>query len=184
VAVTISGRVRQWRDDKPAGSPSSTCRPSLVAELGGRRQTRGVRQPQRRTVRRQQLVAGGHFCVGLSRAALRAAGAAVGDQMSLSIAPAPALRGRHGTRSMTALPLATSSGSETCSCVISHLPSDHRQQVGHAYPRSGPPAVLQGPGHLAEPVRGGTTSKVDDVRCVHRHRHVDILRQQRLGLTR
>jgi hypothetical protein len=33
------------------------------------------------------LVAGGGFCVGVSRAALQAAGADLGDEVELSIAP-------------------------------------------------------------------------------------------------
>ncbi len=35
------------------------------------------------------LVAGGGLCVGVSRAALKAAGAAVGDEVRLSITSAP-----------------------------------------------------------------------------------------------
>ena len=62
--------------DAPAG---------LVAELGGRRQMRvaGTLNGARYTGS-TMLVAGGGFCVGMSRAVLKA----VGDQVELSIAPA------------------------------------------------------------------------------------------------
>jgi hypothetical protein len=36
------------------------------------------------------LVAGGGLCVGVSRAAVRAAGAGLGDELELSVAPAAA----------------------------------------------------------------------------------------------
>ena len=89
MAVTFTGQVRQWRDDKPGGLAVVDVPAELVAELGGRRQMRvtgtlnGV--PFTGST---MLVAGGGFCVGVSRAALRAGSAALGDQVELSIAPA------------------------------------------------------------------------------------------------
>ncbi|MCW6004978.1 DUF1905 domain-containing protein [Micromonospora sp. CPCC 205371] len=89
MAVTFTGRVRQWREDKPGGLAVVDVPADLVAELGGRRQMRvsGTLNDAPFTGS-TMLVAGGGFCVGVSRAALRAAGAAVGDQVELSIGPA------------------------------------------------------------------------------------------------
>lgn len=72
------------------GSPSSTS-PQIVAALGGRRQMRvtGTLNTAAFTGS-TMLVAGGGLCVGVSKAALTGAGAAVGDEVHLSIAPASA----------------------------------------------------------------------------------------------
>jgi hypothetical protein len=61
----------------------------LIADLGGRRQARvtGTLNGAGFTGS-TMLVAGGELCVGVSRAMLKAAGAAVGDTVHLSIGPA------------------------------------------------------------------------------------------------
>jgi hypothetical protein len=61
----------------------------LVERLGGRRQMRvtGTCNGAEFTGS-TMLVAGGGFCVGVSKAALKAAGCAVGDDVELSIGPA------------------------------------------------------------------------------------------------
>jgi hypothetical protein len=86
--VTFNGRVRRWRDDKPGGLAVVDVPEDLVAELGGRRQVRVTGElngaPYTGST---MLVAGGGLCVGVSKAALKAAGAAVGDEVDLSIAP-------------------------------------------------------------------------------------------------
>jgi Domain of unknown function (DUF1905) len=89
MAVVFTGRVRQWRDDKPGGLAVVDVPAELVAELGGRRQMRvtGTLDGAPFTGS-TMLVAGGGFCVGVSRAALRAAGVALGEEVELSIAPA------------------------------------------------------------------------------------------------
>jgi hypothetical protein len=89
MAVTFTGRVRQWRDDKPGGLAVVDVPAELVAELGGRRQMR-VTGTLNGTpfAGSTMLVAGGGFCVGVSRAALKAASAGLGDRVELSIAPA------------------------------------------------------------------------------------------------
>lgn len=88
--VTFSGRVRRWREDKPGGLAVVDVPAALVAELGGRRQMRvtGTLNAAPFTGS-TMLVAGGGLCVGVSKAALTAAGAAVGDEVQLSIAAAP-----------------------------------------------------------------------------------------------
>ena len=88
MTVVFSGRVRQWSDEKPGGLAVVDVPPHLVERLGGRRQMRvtgtiGGAAFTGSTM----LVAGGGFCVGVSRAALKAAGAAVGDEVELSIEP-------------------------------------------------------------------------------------------------
>jgi hypothetical protein len=89
MSVTFSGTVRQWRDDKPGGLAVVDVPADLVATLGGRRQMRvtGTLNGAPYTGS-TMLVAGGGLCVGVSKAALKAAGAAVGDEVALQIAPA------------------------------------------------------------------------------------------------
>jgi len=80
------GRIRRWREDKPGGLSVIDIPLELVAELGGRRQTRvagtlnGV--PFTGST---MLVAGGGFCVGVSRAALKASGVSVGDDVDVRL---------------------------------------------------------------------------------------------------
>jgi len=91
MAIRFRGRIRQWRDDKPGGLAVVDIPAELVAELGGRRQMRVVGTLQgAQFTGSTMLVAGGGFCVGVSRAALKAAGAAVGDEVELSLAPSSA----------------------------------------------------------------------------------------------
>lgn len=89
MAVVFTGTVRRWREDKPGGLAVVDVPADLVAQLGGRRQLRVTGtlndQPFSGST---MLVAGGGFCVGVSRAALTAAGASVGDSVELSISPA------------------------------------------------------------------------------------------------
>jgi Domain of unknown function (DUF1905) len=89
VAVEFRGRVRRWREDKPGGLAVIDVPAELVAELGGRRQMRvtGTLNGTPYTGS-TMLVAGGGFCVGVSQAALKSGGAALGDEVELSIAPA------------------------------------------------------------------------------------------------
>ncbi|HEY3009339.1 MAG TPA: DUF1905 domain-containing protein [Micromonosporaceae bacterium] len=89
MAVVFSGRVRRWREDRPGGLAVVDVPAELVGKLGGRRQMRvtgtlGGAPFTGSTM----LVAGGGLCVGISRAALQAAGATIGDEVELSITPA------------------------------------------------------------------------------------------------
>jgi hypothetical protein len=91
MAVTFNGRVRKWRDDKPGGLAVVDIPADLVSDLGGRRQTRVTGSLNGADFTGStMLVAGGGMCVGVSRAALKAAGATLGDDVELSIAPAGA----------------------------------------------------------------------------------------------
>ena len=86
IMVLFRGRIRRWREDKPGGLAVIDIPLDLVTELGGRRQMRmagslnGV--PFTGST---MLVAGGGFCVGVSRAALQASGVAVGDEVEVRL---------------------------------------------------------------------------------------------------
>jgi Domain of unknown function (DUF1905) len=89
MAVTFRGRVRHWREDKPGGLAVVDIPSELVPDLGGRRQTRVTGSLNGAGFTGStMLVAGGGLCVGVSRAALKAAGAALGDDVELTIVPA------------------------------------------------------------------------------------------------
>ncbi len=83
--ASFRGRIRRWREDKPGGLAVIDIPLDLVAELGGRRQMRvtGLLNGVTFTAS-TMLVAGGGFCVGVSSAALKAAGVSVGDDVSAS----------------------------------------------------------------------------------------------------
>ena len=88
--ATFQGRVRRWREDKPGGLAVIDVPLDLVDELGGRRQMRmagslnGV--PFSGST---MLVAGGGFCVGVSRAALNSAAVSVGDDVEVQLTRSP-----------------------------------------------------------------------------------------------
>jgi hypothetical protein len=87
--VDFSGRVRQWRDDKPGGLAVVDIPEHLVADLGGRRQMRVTGRSTRRPSPAARCSSpGGGLCVGVSMAALKSAGATVRDQVRLSIVAA------------------------------------------------------------------------------------------------
>ncbi|PZF79795.1 DUF1905 domain-containing protein [Jiangella anatolica] len=91
--VAFTGRVRRWREDKPGGMAVVDVPAELVAELGGRRQYRVTGTIAGAPFTGStMLVAGGGFCVGVSKAALTDAGASVGDEVRLDIAPAAGSR--------------------------------------------------------------------------------------------
>lgn len=86
MTVEFRGRVRRWREDKPGGLAVVDVPADLVPDLGGRRQMRvtGTLNGEPFTGS-TMLVAGGGLCVGVSKAALRTAAAAVGDDVALSL---------------------------------------------------------------------------------------------------
>jgi hypothetical protein len=89
--ASFRGRIRRWREDKPGGLAVIDIPPELVADLGGRRQMRmaGTLNGVAFTGS-TMLVAGGGFCVGVSRAALNAAGLSVGDDTDVQLERATA----------------------------------------------------------------------------------------------
>ncbi len=84
--IAFRERVRRLAEDRPGGLAVVDIPAELVPVLGGRRQmhvagTIGGRSFAGSTM----LVAGGGFCVGVSQAALGAAGARVGDEVALRL---------------------------------------------------------------------------------------------------
>jgi Domain of unknown function (DUF1905) len=85
--IAFTGRIRRWDESKPGGLAVVDIPAELVAPLGGRRQMRvtgtiGGSPFTGSTM----LVAGGGFCVGVSKAALTAASASVGDVVEMELA--------------------------------------------------------------------------------------------------
>jgi hypothetical protein len=88
-AATFRGRVRRWDETKPGGLAVVEVPAELVAALGGRRQYRVEGSLNGAPFGGStMLVAGGGFAVGVSKAALAAAKATVGDEVELAIGPA------------------------------------------------------------------------------------------------
>lgn len=87
--VAFQGRVRHWREDPPGGLAVIDIPDGDVATLGGRRQYRvdGTLNGSPFSGS-TMLVAGGGFCVGVSKAALKAASVNVGDAVAVTIRPA------------------------------------------------------------------------------------------------
>jgi hypothetical protein len=89
--VAFGGRVRHWREDPPGGLAVIDIPEEHVAALGGRRQYRVSGTLDGTAFSGStMLVAGGGFCVGVSKAALKAAGVNVGDAVAVELAPASA----------------------------------------------------------------------------------------------
>ena len=88
-SVTFRGQVRRWDESKPGGLAVVDIPADLVAALGGRRQYRVEGSLNGAAFGGStMLVAGGGFAVGVSKAALKSAGADVGDEVELAIAAA------------------------------------------------------------------------------------------------
>jgi hypothetical protein len=86
MSVEFRGLVRRWDEDKPGGLAVVDIPAGLVADLGGRRQRRVTGTMNGADFSGStMLVAGGGFCVGVSKAALQSAGAAVGDDVQLRL---------------------------------------------------------------------------------------------------
>ena len=86
IGVEFVAAVRRWRADKPGGLAVVDVPAELVAALGGRRQHRVTGTINgAEFAGSTMLVAGGGFCVGVSQAALRAAHAAVGDEVTMTL---------------------------------------------------------------------------------------------------
>jgi hypothetical protein len=86
MTVEFTGTVRRFNEDKPGGLAVVDIPADHAAELGGRRQMRvtGTLNDTPFTGS-TMLVAGGGLCVGVSKANLKAAGAALGETVRLSI---------------------------------------------------------------------------------------------------
>lgn len=85
-SIAFRGRIRRWNEDAPGGLAVVDIPPESVAALGGRRQMRvtGTLSGTPFTGS-TMLVAGGGFCVGVSKAAMAAAAVSVGDEVDLEL---------------------------------------------------------------------------------------------------
>lgn len=87
--IRFRGRVRHWDEAAGSGLAVIDVPAELVETLGGRRQYRVSGTLNGAPYAGSgMLVAGGGYCVGTSAAALRAAGAKVGDDVEVAIARA------------------------------------------------------------------------------------------------
>jgi hypothetical protein len=87
--VAFRGRVRHWRENPPGGLAVVDIPHDHVTPLGGRRQYRVTGTINGSPFSGStMLVAGGGFCVGVSKSALKSAGVDVGDEVSMTLEPA------------------------------------------------------------------------------------------------
>jgi hypothetical protein len=85
--VTFRGRIRPWDPTSGGGLAVVDVPADLVAALGGRKQYRVTGTLGGAPFSGSgMLVAGGGYCVGVSKAALKAAGVRVGDEVDVAIA--------------------------------------------------------------------------------------------------
>ena len=85
--VTFRGRVRYWDPTKGGGLAVIDVPDDLVERLGGRRQYRVAGTLAGAPFSGSgMLVVGGGYCVGVSKAALDAAKASIGDEVEVTVA--------------------------------------------------------------------------------------------------
>jgi Domain of unknown function (DUF1905) len=89
-SIRFKSRIRYWDENKQAGLAVADIPAKLVDGLGGRRQMRlsGTLNDKPFTGA-TMLVRDGGFCIGVTKAALAAAGVAVGETAAVSLKPAP-----------------------------------------------------------------------------------------------
>jgi hypothetical protein len=87
--ISFRGKIRHWREDPPGGLAVIDIPADEVAKLGGRRQfkVRGTLNGTEFTGS-TMLVGGGGYCVGVSKAAMKAAGVDIGRQVDITLARA------------------------------------------------------------------------------------------------
>jgi len=87
--VTFTGRIRFWDPAAGAGLAVVDVPDDLVGPLGGRKQYRVAGTLGGAPFSGSgMLVAGGGYCIGVSKAALRGASAHIGDEIEVTIARA------------------------------------------------------------------------------------------------
>jgi uncharacterized protein DUF1905 len=84
--AAFRGRIRLWDEASGRGLAVIDIPAGLVAPLGGRRQYRVTATVSGTPFTAStMLVAGGGFCVSISRATLATAGAAIGDEVEVTL---------------------------------------------------------------------------------------------------
>ena len=85
--IRFNGRIRLWDPASGGGLAVIDVPDDLVSALGGRKQYRVSGTINGAPYAGSgMLVAGGGYCVGVSKASLKASGAVVGDEVVVSIA--------------------------------------------------------------------------------------------------
>lgn len=85
-AISFKGKIRHWREDPPGGLAVVDIPADLVTKLGGRRQFKVSGTLNGKPFSGStMLVGGGGYCVGVSKAAMKAAGADVGQQVDVRL---------------------------------------------------------------------------------------------------
>jgi hypothetical protein len=84
--ISFKGTIRHWREDPPGGLAVVDIPADLVAKLGGRRQFKVSGTLNRKPFTGStMLVAGGGYCVGVSKAAMTAADVDIGQQVDVRL---------------------------------------------------------------------------------------------------
>ena len=84
--IQFRGRIRHWKEDPPGGLAVIDIPADLVETLGGRRQWKVEGTVNGASFSGStMLVAGGGYCVGISKAAMKLAGVAVGDAVGVTL---------------------------------------------------------------------------------------------------
>ena len=82
--IEFRARIRHWKEDPPGGLAVIDIPPDLVDTLGGRRQWKVEGTVNDAPFSGStMLVGGGGYCVGISKAAMKAAGVAVGESVAV-----------------------------------------------------------------------------------------------------
>jgi hypothetical protein len=88
MGVRFKGTIRHWKQDPPGGLAVIDVPDGHVPALGGRKQYRVEGTINGSPFAGStMLVAGGGFAFGLSKATMKAAGVAVGDDVDVDIGP-------------------------------------------------------------------------------------------------
>lgn len=91
--IRFSARIRYWDEEKKSGLAVADIPAKFVEAIGGRRQMRvSGTLNEKPFTGATMLVRGGGFCVGVTKAAMRAADAGVGDTVTVSLEPTIAKR--------------------------------------------------------------------------------------------
>jgi hypothetical protein len=87
-SIRFTSRIRYWNEEKQTGLAVADIPARFVEGLGGRRQMR-VSGTLNNTPfsGATMLVAGGGFCIGVAKEAMRRAEVAVGDKVTLDLSP-------------------------------------------------------------------------------------------------
>jgi Domain of unknown function (DUF1905) len=87
-AIQFTARIRYWNEQQQSGLAVADIPAKAVENLGGRRQMRVSGTLNGKPFSgATMLVAGGGFCVGVTKTAMGAVGVAVGDRVTIELKP-------------------------------------------------------------------------------------------------